>query len=221
MSNPWVGGLDPTESAERASAYSRRFDRLAAGGGNVHGEADLVAALVPSGGLVLDAGCGTGRVAARLSDVGYRTIGADLDPGMLGEARRRHPGLLWIESDLADLSPAAVGAEPFDAVVAAGNVMPLLTPGSEVTVIAALAALLAPGGLLIAGFGLDDAHLPPSAPATARYRSLDAYDGDCSAAGLHLRERWAGWDRSAFTGTELTGAEFTGAGYAVSVHVRR
>jgi SAM-dependent methyltransferase len=211
-SNPWAGGLDANESARRASAYSARFDRLAAAGAGVHGEADLVTALVPAGALILDAGCGTGRVAARLAEVGHRTVGVDLDAGMLGEARRRHRDLVWVESDLADLTPAAFeGAEPFepfDAVVAAGNVMPLLTPGTESTVITRLAALLRPGGLLIAGFGLDDAHLPPSAPAAATFRSLSAYDGACSAVGLELRDRWATWDRD----------EFDGSGYAVSVH---
>jgi SAM-dependent methyltransferase len=208
MSNPWVGDLNATESAERAGAYSRRFDRLAAGGGDVHGEADLVASLVPVGSLVLDAGCGTGRVAARLAELGYRTVGVDLDTGMLAEARRRHPALTWIESDLAE--PTLPAGESFSAVVAAGNVMPLLTPGTETTVISVLAGLLLPGGLLIAGFGLDDAHLPPSAPASARFRSPARYDSDCETAGLRLRQRWAGWDRAAFDD----------GGYAVSVHVR-
>ena len=220
MSNPWVGDLDPAASAERASAYAARFDRLAARGGDQHGEADLVTALVPAGALILDAGCGTGRVAARLTEQGYRTVGVDVDAGMLGEARRRHPLLAWIESDLADLVPrrftGVLGSgvpepersAPFAAVIAAGNVMPLLTPGTETAVIEALAALLTPDGLLIAGFGLDDAHLPPSAPADAEFRSLAAYDQACTDAGLRRRDRWATWDRD----------EFDGGGYAVSVH---
>jgi SAM-dependent methyltransferase len=228
MSNPWVGDLTATESAERARAYAQRFDRLAARGVDLHGEADLVAELVPIeiGGTaagppsVLDAGCGTGRVAGRLAEQGYRTVGVDLDSGMLGRARLRYPALTWVESDLAELTAGAASAvgtagvragHPFDAVVAAGNVMPLLTPGTETTVIAVLAGLLRPGGLLIAGFGMDDAHLPPSAPAAARFRRLPDYDRDCSAAGLMLRERWAGWGRE----------PFDGGGYAVSVHVRK
>lgn len=221
MSNPWAGGLDADESAERASSYSAAFDRLAARGRDVHGEAHLVAALVTPGALVLDAGCGTGRVAARLTEQGYRTVGVDLDAGMLGQARLRHPLLVWIERDLADLGPQTFAgvlpesfpvpvASPFDAVVAAGNVMPLLTPGTEDAVVEALAGLLVPGGLLIAGFGTDDAHLPPSAPAEAAFRSLERYDAACSAAGLRLSERWASWDR----------AGFDGGGYAVSVHTR-
>jgi SAM-dependent methyltransferase len=220
VSNPWVGDRDPAASAERARAYAARFDRLAAEGADPHGEADLVAALVPAGALILDAGCGTGRVAARLTDQGYRTVGVDVDAGMIGQARRRHPLLAWIEGDLADLVPRRFSgvlgsgitvldrSAPFDAVVAAGNVMPLLTPGTELAAIQALAALLKPDGLLIAGFGLDDAHLPPVAPATAAFRSLLAYDAACSSTGLRLQDRWATWDRAPFDDT----------GYAVSVH---
>lgn len=210
--NPWLGDLDPAAAARRAGGYADRFERLAASGRNVHGEADLVAGLVPAPGPVLDAGCGTGRVAARLAAAGYRTLGVDLDGGMLGEARRRYPELEWVESDLADLTGRLDGRK-FAAVVAAGNVMPLLTPGTETAVLAALAGALAPGGLLIAGFGLDDAHLPASAPATARFRSTGRYDAAASAAGLRLRSRWSSWDGEPFR-------EDAADGYAVSVHER-
>ena len=47
--------------------YAARFDALAAAGTDVHGEASLCAALLPPGARVLDAGCGTGRVAIRLA----------------------------------------------------------------------------------------------------------------------------------------------------------
>ena len=53
----------------------------------------LFAELVPSGGRVADLGCGPGRVTAHLSGLGVEVFGVDLSPGMVGEARRRHPGL--------------------------------------------------------------------------------------------------------------------------------
>ncbi|MDQ1398226.1 MAG: hypothetical protein QOK20_158, partial [Acidimicrobiaceae bacterium] len=46
-------------------SYQRRFDELASGGQDVHGEAAFVMALTPA--TVLDAGCGTGRVAIELA----------------------------------------------------------------------------------------------------------------------------------------------------------
>src|SRR5512143_180273 len=62
------------------TAYTAHFDTLAARGVDIHAEARLVASLVAPGGSVLDAGCGTGRVAIRLAASGYRVAGVDLPP---------------------------------------------------------------------------------------------------------------------------------------------
>ncbi|MEX5637659.1 class I SAM-dependent DNA methyltransferase [Parafrankia sp. FMc2] len=205
--------------------YAARFDQLAAQGTDVHGEASLCAALVPPGSRVLDAGCGTGRVAVRLAESGYRCIGVDNDRSMLDAARARSTAVVWVHADLAALdhpaghdgpralpAPAATDG-PFDLIVAAGNVIPLVAPGTEASVVRGLARRLAPGGLLVAGFGLDAAHLPlPEAPF-----GLADYDAWCHAAGLTLQRRLATWDGAAFD--EAAGRAGT-AGYAVSIHTR-
>ena len=59
----------------RGAAYDDRFDRLASAGVDVHGEAALVDSYGP--GSVLDAGCGTGRVAIELSRRGHPVVGVD------------------------------------------------------------------------------------------------------------------------------------------------
>jgi SAM-dependent methyltransferase len=182
--------------------YAARFDRLAASGADVHGEATLVAALLTPGARVLDAGCGTGRVALRLAELGYACVGVDVDPRMLEVARERGPGLPWYQADLAALELPA--EPPFEAIVCAGNVIPLLTPGTWAAAIRRLAGLLVPGGALVAGFGLDAAHLPiPDAPV-----DLAMYDRWCADAGLRLDARYATWDRQ----------PYAGGGYAVSIH---
>ena len=187
--------------------YASRFARLAAAGGDVHGEARLCASLVPPGARVLDAGCGTGRVAIRLAALGYDCVGVDLDASMLAEARRAAPVLPWVLADLATLDLAAAGLPlPFDLVVAAGNVVPLVAAGTEPAVLARLGAQLRPGGLLVAGFGLDAAHLP----AAAARLDLAAYDRWCLDAGLRLEQRLATWEAD----------PYEGGGYAVSVHRR-
>ncbi|HET7326111.1 MAG TPA: class I SAM-dependent methyltransferase [Nocardioidaceae bacterium] len=189
--------------------YAARFDELAASGADVHGEASLCdalcAALVDGPARIVDAGCGTGRVAIELARRGHVCTGVDSDASMLSVARRRAPELTWVEADLADLDPACLGAsQPFDLVVAAGNVIPLLAAGTEPGVVSRLAAVLRPGGLLVAGFGLDAAHLPlPDAPV-----DLAGYDGWCADAGLELESRFATWDRE----------PYECGGYAVSVH---
>jgi SAM-dependent methyltransferase len=170
----------------------------------VHGEATLCASLVPVGARVLDAGCGTGRVAIRLAELGYECVGVDRDESMLAVARGRGPGLTWVSGDLADLDLRPDGHAGFDLVVAAGNVVPLVAAGSEADVVGRLAAHLGDRGVLVAGFGLDRAHLPPAAALIG----LDAYDSWCSAAGLSLQRRLATWD----------GTAYDGGGYAVSIH---
>src|SRR5271165_1121821 len=79
--------------------YQARFDRLASSGVDVHGEADLVCSLGPRS--VLDAGCGTGRVAIELAKRRLEVVGVDADPSMLATARSRGPGIDFVEADLA------------------------------------------------------------------------------------------------------------------------
>jgi hypothetical protein len=131
----------------------------------------------------------------------------DVDESMLAVARRAAPDLRWYRADLATVTVDDLGgASGFDLVVMAGNVVPLLAEGTVGQAVAALAALLRPGGLLVAGFGLDSSHLPPGCPVTP----LEEYDDACLATGLELRERCSTWDRGPFDPAE---------GYAVSVHV--
>ncbi len=187
----WVGTAAP-----RGDAYDARWRAMEAAGQNPHGEADFVMGFAPSS--VLDAGCGTGRVAIELARRGVTVAGADLDPGMLDQARANAPDLAWTLVDLAqlDLRGATDERRRFDVVVAAGNVMIFLAPGTEQTVVARMADHLESDGSLIAGFQL------------GRGLDLDAYDHYASAAGLELEQRWATWD----------GQPFAGGDYAVSVH---
>lgn len=186
--------------------YAARFAVLADSGKDMHGEARFCTALVPAGARVLDAGCGTGRIMIRLAEQGYDCVGVDLDPSMLAVAQKEAPGLPWFQVDLARFDPALLGiAADFDLVVAAGNVFPLLAAGTEATVVERLAAVLRPGGLIVAGFGLDEAHLPVPPSIT-----LPEYDDCCAAAGLTFADRFATWDAD----------PYEGGGYAVSVHRR-
>jgi len=183
-------------SVPRGTDYDARFHQLAADGHHVHGEADLVAELAP-GRRVLDAGCGTGRVAIELLRRGFDVVGADLDPHMLEAARAKAPDLTWVEADLAGLE---LDGPPFDAVVLAGNVLIFVAPGTEGTVLERCATHLRPGGLLVAGFQVRRRGYGPA-----------QLDDDARAAGLDLVARWATWDR----------APWDGGDYQVSVHRRR
>lgn len=186
--------------------YAARFAALAAEGRDMHGEATFCAELMAPPARVLDAGCGTGRVAIRLSELGFDCVGVDFDASMLSVAREAAPDIPWVQADLESLTSADLrDVNPFDLVVLAGNVIPLLTPGTVGAAVAALGNQLAVAGLLVAGFGLDSAHLPPGCPVTP----LREYDAACTAHGLVLQERFSTWSRDRFTAD---------AGYVVSVH---
>src|SRR5918993_2113408 len=92
--NRWLA-----EAVGRSDTYDRRWEEMAASGHNVHGEADLVESLGPRS--VLDAGCGTGRVAVELHRRGLEVVGVDLDDSMLDKAATKQPDLSWVHGDVA------------------------------------------------------------------------------------------------------------------------
>ncbi len=194
---------------DSGESYHARMAAFAASGQDAHGEADFVTTLLAAGGRVLDAGCGTGRVAIELGARGFEVVAADVDASMLAVASRSAPDLTWLERDLAALEPAETALTGgFDVVLAAGNVIPLLSEGTEADVVRRLAACLRPHALLVAGFGTDVEHLPlDHVPVT-----LEDYDTWCDDAGLTLRDRFLTWDREPFEPDR---------GYAVSVHEHR
>ncbi|MGB3481391.1 MAG: class I SAM-dependent methyltransferase [Mycobacterium sp.] len=195
MSTRW----QDSAHAPRGTDYDQRWHKLAEAGQNVHGEVDFVEAELREhpGARILDAGCGTGRVAIELASRGYSTVGVDADAAMLDSARSKAPELTWIQADLCHLADVVAGA--FDAVVLAGNVMIFLTPGTEGLVLQQIAGSVRPGGLVIAGFSLREDRL-----------SIESYDKHATSAGLELVTRWATWERTPFTGGD----------YVVSVHRR-
>lgn len=186
--NRWLDERRNTDG----DAYDAPYAARAAAGENIHGEADLVESFGPQ--TVLDAGCGTGRVAIELARRGCSVVGVDIDPQMLATARRKAPDLEWHQADLATVD---LGRQ-FDLILMAGNVMIFLAPGTEGAVLQNMARHLAPGGVLVAGFQL-----------SLGYLQLDDYDRLAAAAGLVLEARYATWDRAPWHGLRT---------YAVSVH---
>ena len=184
--NRWLA-----EAGGRSQTYDERWAAMRSEGKEIHGEADFVEGLAPRS--VLDAGCGTGRVAIELAARGVEVVGVDVDPSMLEVAWSKGPDASWVHGDLAEVDLGRT----FDVVVMAGNVMIFLAPGAEGRVVANLARHLGPGGAMVAGFSLEPGRL-----------DLAAYDAHAAAAGLELDQRWATWDRQ----------PFEGGAYAVSVH---
>jgi demethylmenaquinone methyltransferase / 2-methoxy-6-polyprenyl-1,4-benzoquinol methylase len=111
-------------------------------------------AAVRPGDEVLDACCGTGDLAIAASRAGGNVTGLDFSPAMLARARRKAPGLEWIEGDLlalpfpdASFDSATVGfgvRHVEDLGRAIGELRRVLRPGGRLGVL----EITRPRGLL-------------------------------------------------------------------------
>lgn len=202
--------FEAEHNVPHGDSYDERWKRMEESGEYIHGEADLIEWFEAKS--VLDAGCGTGRLAIELDRRGIDVVGVDIDSRMLDVARSKAPHLRWILSDVVDVTvpvehQKASGlstqgdndptVQSFDVVVLAGNVMLFIAADTEIATIANMARHVAPGGRLIAGFQLGRTLL-----------DLQMYDAAARDAGLRLEHRWSTWERTPYEGGD----------YVVSVH---
>ncbi len=186
--------VEPSEWTKMVTAnpshsvwFVKRFRDMAAAGQDLDGEARFVDAMVRRHALVLDAGCGSGRVGGYLSRAGHEVVGVDVDPVLVAAAEEDHAGPRWVVGDLADLDLPAIGLPgAFDAVVAAGNVMPFLAASTRVEVLRRFRRHLGPGGRVVTGFG------------AGRGYEFDDFLADARTAGLEPDLLLAGWDLRPF-----------------------
>jgi SAM-dependent methyltransferase len=188
MTEPSAWTRMTQEDPNHSTAYIQRFRDLAARGMDLFGEARLVDAMLPRGSRVLDAGCGPGRLGAFLAEVGHDVVGVDVDPVLIAAAEREHPGPRWLVGDLAELDLPSRGiAEPFDAIVSAGNVMTFLAPSTRREVLRRLRAHVAGDGRAAIGFG------------AGRGYEFDDFLADAAAAGWEPDLLLSTWGLRPFT----------------------
>ncbi len=96
--------------------------------------------LVPTGGLVLDLACGSGRHAHHFLDRGCRVLAVDRDLAGLADLVE-HADLETLEADLEDGRPWPLAGRRFEAVVVVNYLHRPLLPH--------LVDAVAPGGLLL------------------------------------------------------------------------
>ncbi|MEY9875913.1 SAM-dependent methyltransferase [Streptacidiphilus sp. MAP12-33] len=139
----WLAGLGGLRNVVRQELVARQLDEQLAGSHL----ADR-----PAGLRVLDVGCGQGTQALRLARRGHQVTGIDSDPATLAVARQalagEHPGtqarVRLLQGSGEDCG-RWFGPAAFDLVLCHGVLMYLPEPGP---LLAALARILAPGGLL-------------------------------------------------------------------------
>jgi trans-aconitate methyltransferase len=107
------------------------------------------------GQRVLDLGCGTGHLTARINDEVKpkgTIIGLDGAPDMITAARTSYPDITFIQADARKFSVAEMDVDAFDAVFS--NAMLHWIPRSDQTAVAQrVANVLAPGGEFVAELG--------------------------------------------------------------------
>ena len=127
-------------------AYDRHTARLF---GGIHRSVAVdVAATAPTGGTVLDAGCGSGRlsvlIARRRPDLQVR--GIDLEPGMVEVAARRAEReklASRVQFTVGDLASLSLPDDSVDLIVSTASLHHWADVGS---VVASLGRVLRPGG---------------------------------------------------------------------------
>lgn len=172
-----------------ANAYARTWDTpppwLVA-------ELDRVAALLPPGAMVADAGCGPGHHTRLLRERGLRAFGFDLSREMLASVGT--PGVA--QADMLAL-PIADGC--FDAVWCAAALLHIPRP-SVPTALAEFARILQPGGQLALAVAEGDGEawedVPYNVPGSADVRRwyvfhrLDDLSVLLDAAGFDVYGHW-------------------------------
>jgi trans-aconitate 2-methyltransferase len=109
--------------------------------------ASLVELLNPqSGERILDLGCGTGHLTAKIADAGAVVTGMDSSPSMIAQARQNFPSLRFVLADARDFR----FEEPFDAVFS--NAALHWIHDAE-SVVKSIRAALRPGGRLVLEMG--------------------------------------------------------------------
>ncbi len=151
-----------------------------------------------SSGPVIDAGCGTGRVASHLARHGLDVLGVDVAPGMITAARAAHPDIPFEVAELTDLpcGAASLGAAAYWYSI-------ITTPPDELDGIwSELHRVVAPGGVALVAFqcGAGEPVDRPNAYGTGTDLTLFHHDPDhvwsgLAATGLqvHTHARRAPW----------------------------
>jgi len=138
--------------------------------------------LVAEDGLVLDAGCGTGRVARFLAEAGVAVRGTDVAPGMIREARSAHPDILF---ETASLTSFPVNDASLAGVVYWYSI--ITTPPNELGgVWSELDRVLGGTGVVLVAFqaGGGEAIERPKAYGTSTDLSLYWHDVENVCSGL-------------------------------------
>jgi SAM-dependent methyltransferase len=159
-------------------------------------EEALRARHIPPAARLLDAGCGTGRHAAALAARGHEVVLLEPVAELMIQARRRLPGAPAVQAPLG----ATIPGEPVDAALCRGVLNDLVDDASRAAALAALAAALRRGGVLVLDVRDRDATAERYRPRRSLSREVDgltftshgAWDEAAGVVRIHERHEGRG-----------------------------
>lgn len=171
---------------------------------------DLFCELVGEGGLVLDVGCGTGRLEPYLAARGLVPRGVDLSPGMVSVARRDGP---LFDFEVADARSLPMEDASLDGAVAWYSLM-YLPPDQRQRAFSELGRVVRPGGYLAIAFKAGDNAVRRSGQSLVKGVAYDVYWH--SPEEVQQRVREAGFDITFWAGRPADPDEAQPQGYLVA-----
>ena len=129
-------------------------------------------------GLVVELGCGTGRLAGPLAATGTTVVGLDASTAMLDRSRHRHPLVPVVAADMAD-PPFRAGAAA-GVLIAFNTLFNLPSAPLQQRALQQSAAMLRPGGVVFV-----EAFVP-GAGAAARSSHVDVVRLDAEIVVLQV-----------------------------------
>jgi trans-aconitate methyltransferase len=99
-----------------------------------------------SGERILDVGCGTGHLTAKIAETGAQVVGIDRSPDMIRQAKEKYPSLRFEVMDAREIQLDS----QFDAVFSNATLHWIKEPERA---IAGIGNVLRPGGRFVAEFG--------------------------------------------------------------------
>lgn len=135
---------------QAAEKYNAAYDAPTPGGHALRTRRERVLELVDrAGGKALDVGCGAGRMAPALVDLGYQFWGVDAAPAMIDEGRRRYGDRANTHFSVGSAQRLDFDDAVFDLVLCMGVIDRIQNWEKA---IAEMTRVLRPGGALIISF---------------------------------------------------------------------
>ncbi|MBD2704949.1 methyltransferase domain-containing protein [Spirosoma sp. BT702] len=135
--------MSPSDHAWNADLYQQKHAFVFQFG------ADVVSLLGPQRGeRILDLGCGTGELTAKIAESGADVVGLDASASMIANARRSFPPLTFQQGDARHY----VTDQPFDAIFSNAT-LHWIAEREQSTVLTHIFQALKPGGRFVAELG--------------------------------------------------------------------